>query len=459
MSQSNEDENQSSNDDIGPSVNVANSQSPALTQFTIDGWSKVFDYLSLRDIVAVSETCKQMHQIGGEYFRKTFHGTPCHFYGCGPNFDTTALNRSDFFRFVDTVEINGQAEDLLQFPYVNLYDSITSLQLCFFTTTAEDGPSFASLSNGNIECIELYRCCFECDPYENFLKNCPKLRHLRIDKTYLDPISGGPQRIFGQKFPALQRLQHTRTDSEPEPPELGTFLEQNPSVKCLQLDSDDFWSNRNLLETTNTTMHSLDCLVIEMESMEMATIEFENLLKAFYGHGFYRKLHLAIYWVSEDFDYEPFFNGIKSLHAFEVLYTQIFNENIVHLVDLRELHLMELDDKVDLMPLAENLSKIELLWIEGTKNHLIPFLRHSKMLKTVIIEWKDQNNDGLDLVAMNCERAKLQTTGKVSIGIDENPYLTTKWKAKDADLKWIELMRKETICESFDFKHRIVDYT
>lgn len=459
MSQSNE--KQLPTDEIESNNDVTKNQSPHFNQFTMDGWSKVFDYLSLRDIIATSETCKQMQQIGGEYFRKKFTGLPCHFYGCGPNFDTSELSRPDFLRFIDTVEINGQAEDLLQFPHVNSYNSITSLQLCFFTPTEEDAPGFASISNSNIECIELYRCCFECDPYENFLKNCPKLRHLRIDKTYFDPISGGPQRIFGQKFPALQRLQYTRTDSEPEPPELGRFLELNPNVKCLQLDSDDFWSNRALLETLKTQdrqKHSLDCLVIEMESTEMATVEFADLLKAFYGHGFYKKLHLAIYWVEEDFDYQPFYNGIKSLHAFEVLYTQIFNEDIVHLVDLRELHLMELDEKVDLTPLAVNLVKIERLWIEGTENQLVAFLRHSKMLKTVVFELKDKNS-GMDLITMNCERAKLQPTGKISIGIDENPYLTTKWRVKDAELEWIDLARKETVCELFEFQHRIADCT
>lgn len=448
MSQSSE--NQISNDD------AAVNHLRHFSHFTIGGWSKVFDYLSFRDIIAVSETYKQLHQFGGEYFRRVFHGTPCHFYGCGPNFDTAELNRSDFLRFIDTVEINGQAEDLLQFPYVNMYDLITTLQLCFFTATQQDASSFASISNGNIECIELYRCCFEFDPYENFLKNCPKLQHLRIDNTYFDPISGGPQRIFGNNFPTLQRLQYTRTDSGPEPPELQGFVELNPGVKCLQLDSSDFWSNRNLLETSKPA-HSLDCLVIEMESMEMATVEFANLLKAFYGHGFYKKLHLAVYWVCEDFDYQPFFDAIKSLHAFEVLYTQIFNANIVHLADLRELHLMELDAKIDLMPLALNLNKIERVWIEGNESHLIPFIRHSKLLKMIVIEIRNEN--GLDLVAVNGERAKLQSTGTVLIGLDENPYLKTKWSVKDANLEWIELARKETISKLFDFKQRIVDCT
>lgn len=444
-------------DDVtGTGFSASENQSQHFAHFTIGGWSKVFDYLSLRDIIAVSETCQQLQRIGGEYFRTVFHGTSCQFDGFGPNFDMTPLNRSDFIRFVDTVEINGQVEDLLQFPYANKYDSITSLKLCFFTPSQEDATSFASISNGNIEYIELYRCCFEFDLHENFLKNCPNLQHLRIDKTYFDPISGGPSSIFGKHFPALQRLQYTRTDSDPEPPELGGFLQQNPGVKCLQLDCDDFWLNRDLLETSKAA-HCLDCLVIEMESTQRATVEFANLLKAFYGHGFYRKLHLAIYWESEDFDYQPFFDGIESLHAFEVLDTHIFNVNIAHLADLRELHLMELDGNVDLMPLAVNLNKIERVWIEGKENHLIPFIRHSKSLKMVVIELKDEN--GLDLVAVNGERAALQPTGKVSIGLDEKQYLKTKWKVKHAQLEWIELVRRETASKSFDFKHRIVDYT
>lgn len=468
MSQSND--NQTAIDGIQPHCSVTTAtteQPPHFTQFTIVGWSKVFDYLSFPDIIALSETCIQMQQIVGEYFRKKFHGTACCFDGSGPSFDMCAFDRQDFLRYVDTVQINGQMEDLEQFPYVNLYDSITSLQLCFFCTE-EFASGFENISNGNIECVELYRCSIQCDLYEIFLKNCPKLQHLRIDKTYFEPISGGIKSIFDHNYPALQRLQYTRNDEESD---LCRFLEQNPSVKCLQIDGDDFWSNRNALETSsNMKRRGLDCLVIEIESTAIEPVEFTNVLKAFHEHGFYKKLHLAIYWISDDFEYQPLFDGMQSLPTLEVLYTDIFNENIVHLTNLRELHLMELDGKIDLKPLALNLNKIERLWIEGTANQLHPFVCNSKLLNAVVFELKDRNdngddddnnNNGLNLVAMNREREKLQPAGKVSIGVDENTYLKTKWMVKNSKLNfnWIELARKETICEHFDFKHRIVDCT
>lgn len=437
-----------------PECSAAN-QSSHFDQFSAVGWSKVFDYLSLRDIIATSETCKAMHQIAGQYFRKIFHGMLCNFDGCEPSFETCSLNRLDFLRYIDTVQINGQAEDLLQFPHVNLYDSITTLQLCFFCV--EQYPSgFENISNGNIECIELYRCCIECDLYEIFLKNCPNLKHLRMDKTYFEPISGGIKSIFDHNYPALQRMQYTRNDEESK---LCEFLEQNSNLKCLQIDAEDFWSNRNSLESSNTKRRNLDCLVVEIESTEIDGTEFANVLKTFYEHGLYKKLHLAIYWASEDFDYQPLFDGMQSLPPLELLYTEIFNKNIAQLTDLRELHLKELDGKIDLMPLALNLIKIKRLWIEGTTNQLHPFLCHSKSLKTVVLELKDQNDNRLNLVAWNRERAKLNPAEKVSIGVDENTYLTTKWMVKNSELNWIELARKETICKYFDFKHRIVDYT
>lgn len=438
-------------------ISDAANQSPHFDQFTIVGWSKVFDYLSLRDIIAVSETCKAMQLIGGEYFRKTFHGQSCCFDGCEPSFETSSLKRLDFLRFVDTVQINGQMEDLQQFPHVNKFNSITTLQLCFFCV--EQYPNgFENISNDNVECIELYRCCIECDLYDIFLKNCPKLKHLRVDKTYFEPISGGIKSIFDHTYPALQRMQYTRND---ENSDLCGFLEQNPGLNCLQIDAEDFWSNRNALELSHTKRRGLDCFVIEIESTAIEGDEFTNVLEAFYEHGFYKKLHLAVYWISDDYDYQPLFDGMQALQQpLDVLHTEIFNENIARLIDLRELHLMELDAEVDVMPLALQLIEIERLWIEGTTNQLQPFLQHSKSLKSVVFELKGRNDgSGLNLAAWNRERGKLQPPGKVSIGVDENLYLTTKWMVKNSELRAIELARKETIREYFEFKHRIVDHT
>lgn len=443
--------------DRNPDYGAAN-QPSQFAKIDVNCWAKVFDYLSMRDIISMSETCQRMHQIGGLYFRKTFHGVMGDFSGSGPYIDSYALERQDFLHYVDTVQINGEMEDLQKFPYMDLCSSLTTLQLCFFCPTEQDAAGLGNIANDKIECIELYRCTVDCKLYEHLLKKCSKLKHLRIDNSYFEPTCGGINSIFRHPYPALERIQYTRSS---EAPELDIFLVQNAGVKTIQIDADDFWTCRKSLDASNCGRR-IDCLSIEIESMGMASSEFVKLLKTFYERGFYKKLHLSLYWLSADFDYQPFFNEIPSLGALQIFYTHIFNTNIAQLTQLSELHLMELDDKIDLKPLALNLIKLERLWIEGTAAHLLPFVCHSKELKTVIMELKDQNvpNDScFDLVALDQERAKLQPTKKVLIGVAENVYLALKWKLGKQNLHLIEFARKETVCEHFDFKQRIVDYT
>lgn len=47
----------------------------------VDSWEKIFDYLSFRDMLAMSQTCQRVRQIGGYYFRQNFHETVCRLDG------------------------------------------------------------------------------------------------------------------------------------------------------------------------------------------------------------------------------------------------------------------------------------------------------------------------------------------------------------------------------------------
>lgn len=102
-------------------------------EFNIDCWEHIFDNLSLREILVMSQICKQMCKIGGHYFRKHFYGIPCDII-TNKNFSIRwfQFQQTDFLRFIDTLNIYGQLYDNFNpIPNVNLYRSLTKLNLCF----------------------------------------------------------------------------------------------------------------------------------------------------------------------------------------------------------------------------------------------------------------------------------------------------------------------------------------
>lgn len=79
----------------------------------VDCWERVFDFMALCDIIAMSQTCQRMQQIAGYYFRKNFHGTPFYLnelYRKWILVHGKSLERDDFLHFADTIDVRMKLE-------------------------------------------------------------------------------------------------------------------------------------------------------------------------------------------------------------------------------------------------------------------------------------------------------------------------------------------------------------
>lgn len=439
----------------------------------VDCWEKVFDYLSLEDILAMSATCLRMRQIGGHYFRENFHGTKCIFSRNKENpcfaVSNTFVNgrsvqakREDFIRFADTVEIGLTYDDtadeyqldrLEQYGVENSLASLTTLHLHGIFPSKIKLPRLTNVLN-NVEHLELNfgMIYTQDDCFGQFLASFPKLRKLQLLGVDFRNVNVTHNSVFQHVYPKLADFQCTgcfRSD-----PLLTQFLELNPSIKTFRIGINDLWE----IQSDWTETIQLDYLNIFIGEMYVIWNEFVERIRVLHANGNFKTLHLNVCY---DNDYsdgpdEQFFhevtsivNEMASFGALEVLYTAHFITNIHLLTQLKELQFGLLDDTIDLKPVAENLKNLERLWIDCTIDQLLPFLRHSKKLKMVIFKDGTRCGDALNVHKLSEVRDESGAKQKVKIGVCEDIYLATKWKTTCVCCDLIEITRIETIREQF----------
>lgn len=410
----------------------------------VDCWHKIFDYLSLRDILAISQTCQRMRQIGGAYFCENFHGTDCRLspYISSPSIPSSAkgkpeikLERDDFLRFVDTLLFYYRMEDLRRYSSENVLGSLTTLQL-YNVVLNENESHGCENALKNIATILLADCTIGDNFANEFLKACPKLKSLQMRGVNFKQLG-----LFRHKYPGLEHFEITfYIGTVP----LASFLEQNPGIKSLQIRGKDLEQI-----SLDTSTIRLDCLNIYTDISERGAVKLANRLKTAHERGHYKRLHLHVQ-ISGITEFETFITAMRSFSPFEAFDTGIFTRNICRLIHLKELHISIYSNReTGLEAIAKNLINLERLWIWGTVDCLLPFFRCSKKLGMVINN--NNSKSALNLFNLNELRQMGGMHSKILIGVSEDIYLETKWKAKNVNYNLVEITRAETIREHFVF--------
>lgn len=147
-------------------------------------------------------------------------------------------------------------------------------------------------------------------------------------------------------------------------------------------------------------------------------------------------------------------SSTTSFNAFETLLTLEFSSNICNLIYLKELHILDMIDDLDLTATAVNLSNLERLQIYCTVEQFLPFLRYSKQSNIVLFSERYRQLDpefALNLYKLNEARRMSGTPRKVKLGWFEHAYLATKWMAKNVNSDLVEISRLEPVLNQFSF--------
>lgn len=437
---------------------------PAIFKLYSDCCYEIFDYLSLKDIHSIGQTCKVMQSVAGEYFKRNYksaekfvedHGTYTVFNKFEDRVETTVFNP-----FTKFVSFYGQKQPLCYFKsYIDDFDAITHLNLAFMSLNSIKMESFQSILP-TIEVLQIRQCTMWREPsdlHEVLLKYCKNLKRLYIQEDFGYIVNERETSLI-RTYPKLEHVEIT-TRNNTKLPNLRRFFESNPQIRSFATSSHCIWDNRHELMQLPIKLESLEVKHFGMDfyytpKNPVSIVAFVELLNQLHEKGFYERLHFYVPEVDQRLS-----GLLLSLRGLEKLTIKEFTQchELPALKRLKELNIFSCSNAEQLEPMAMGLVNLERLFLQRVSiNDILPFIRYSTKLKHLKIlsnESANFNGHVIDLQKLNREREKLPWARKVMIYIEDNVFLATKWSTRygDVDLKMIEMKRSNSICWDDDY--------
>lgn len=420
--------------------------SPSIFMLNVYCFHEIFDWLSLKDLIAIGKTCKRLQLIAGDFFQMNYAAKS----GRGENdgIYISSMQSNIFCRYIKKISISGDRLGAYQFIGSNCTDSIKHLRVYGFLP---DG-GFECITNilNGVEMLEMNESFIKGEFFEKHLKYCPNVKSLSVSRSgYIQDKSiviGTDNKWMGRTYPKL--IHFELTDSfELKSNELKIFFEQNPSIRTFSTDARSLWENRRTILNTNV---KLDIFVINICQSKIVDANNQpisikdsvyNILVELYSRGFYKRLHLYVYFVDQ-----TNLDKMFSLSAIEML-----NGDVVRLegalTDLKTLAICYGDEILNMHNIPNKLLKLERIYFsEITSDRVLSFVCYSPKLRQIKIRRvKDGNHFKiLDFYALNKKREHLIGARKVTVYIKEDLYLAIKMMNNTISFSLIELKRFET---------------
>lgn len=446
---------------------------------------KIFDYLSLKDLHSLSETCRDMQQHTGDFFQLNYAANQ---NNCARSGVTTAYHErgrttkrktfikiSSFNRFMRnfTCSLIG-----LHFHYIRWhYTEFESIQHIYIQNSYLNFHKYFNITMGhmlkNVEVVELRDCTIDTNLYDFILIFCKHLKQLHVQESQL----GLPKNSIDPPPVHANKLQHATEISMVSYPwllntystlehlelmpryvfeidELCEFFELNRNVRSFSTSTQCLWANRQKLLGSN--LH-LDVLEIKFHhNKSHPNLEsICSLLKQLYAREFYKKLHFYFH------GHKNHTLNVQCQHVFlldelEKLFIERFHRNydISHLTNLKELAIVRDFTTADMEYLAKHLQQLERLDLiqNASSEHILPFIRHSVNLTKIRVG--SDAGFPLTLRKFSEERTKLINARKVTIYVPDNLYLNLKWNFNYGGTDFDAIKIRRTT--SYDWNHRYV---
>lgn len=397
---------------------------PAVFKLDTDCWDEVFDCLSLEDVHSFGQTCKAFQRVTGEYFQWKYEAVCAKCQGDYIYIDNKQMNR--FSELVPKIWFHGDTNDSM-LRYVE--SSFKAVKQMRFSELDFGGLDFKLIENilRKLEVVEIYFCKFDRVNFGALVESCVNLK--RVAFAGVPPFTWPVH-----QHPTLQHLGFYNNNALGNGDELKIFLEHSPNIRSIQMVSSLLWAKRDSLLNANVELDELAIIILNTSD----TAAVIGLLNDLHQRGFYKRLHLRTYTV-------PSPDQLLALHGLITLY--IPYEKIIGypvLANIKELGIVvprnapPIDDMNAWVSYFINIEHLAI--VRPNFNDILLFIGRSMKLRSIEI-WHFQGNV-LDVSALKKERKKLEGARKVTIYVDEDVYLATKWASSQTTFDLIEIKRK-----------------
>lgn len=426
-------------------VNMSIEKSPpSILHLDRKCYASLFSWLSLKDLHSMGQTCKQLHKIAGEYFQQNYPAASIRCENDGI-YSTNAGQINGFSSYIQKVSIFGSSTTRLRYISSNC-GALKRLHLDITLT----GPKIKSIKHalGKLDVIEIENFEFTDKLFKRLLKQCTNLKRLAVRDIHQKTEN----KWLLRKYPKLEHFELTPWEVF-EIAELNAFFEENLHIRSFSTNANCLWINRNSF--IGSQVH-LDDLAIEIDaSIEIDIGVFCSLLDTLYENGFYKRLHLYV----ENVDQNTV-RHMAALHGLVKLYVvnTTIDTDLSSLTNLKELGIHIGSSVLNLDAVAKSLDKLQNVYFYyASSDQVLPFIRHSMNLRTIKIRNLESgthfDENILYLPGLNKERGKLAYCQKVTVYLEEDIYLTTKWTTDKTDYDLISIERGESYEWPHHFRH------
>ncbi|XP_055306474.1 uncharacterized protein LOC129570780 [Sitodiplosis mosellana] len=388
----------------------------SLATLFVDCLEELFVWLSCADLFALRRKCKRLKTTVDYYIKVNY-----------PKIGKAKINDQRFQRLH---QMDGDSIGLIK-------------DISFKTETILDASQLAKIKEilGKVQRIILDRSHITAEFYDCFLKHCSNLRGLYIgDKggaaANANVVIGTDNSWLLREYPSLESIQMYGAI---EVPELKTFFCLNPNMR-FQTDVKFLETNRHLLSDAQVDQLLMCYVIVDIGSII-------DLFGELYRHGFYKRLSIyALFRLHVQ-------NDINQLALIPALHTLWFFDHdkgriLPSMPHLKYVVIGLVDESEVFESCAKNnVGNIERLrMLEGSIVKIASFLRHFPKLKHIdVFRFVNRetyfDGDVIDLQALNKERKKLENACKVTLYVQEDIYLATKWATMKTAFDSIELKR------------------
>lgn len=371
---------------------------------------EIFDLLSLKNIGSFAQTCKWSREIVRNYFKL----------------------HSSLIKSNRTLSLWGST--------MQQYRAIRSIKAPSFKQIyiehcqlSEVKINFIKKVLKNVEVIKIRKCSIEGgNIHAIFLKYCSNMTSLVLQKNSYEPENGW------QCYPMLKHLELDDNRTL----EIADLFERNAAVNSFAIDQNLLWQNRGILISGKINLDRLAVKISDHSGIDMQSII--DLIIELHERKFYQRLH--VYCSDEHLD------QLELLPALEKLcFNNDQNINTMPTLDsVKELTVRFQHESIGSVVklIVNKLVNLEKIYVSSYLfDPLFPFFQQlPKLRKIRLCGPYPMNSPIYNLRMWNEQRAKLADAIKLTIYVDEEIYIKTKWAMTKMNYSFIELKR-ESMCE------------
>ncbi|XP_031635826.1 uncharacterized protein LOC116348820 [Contarinia nasturtii] len=445
-------QNQTRNADTMAGPSNAES-SPEIFKLNIDCFDEIFEYLNVKDLYSIGQTCKRMNKVAGEYFKEnhSLGRMLCEKDGiytiCWQNNHKNRPNDkrfliSGFNKFMPCIANNGYGIIKYIESHGSEFESTKHISLNGLRMNNERTKHFIRLLP-QLEIVQHRDCWLTDNLHKLMAEHCQNLKEIYVqdsDASTCDWLS--------QEYPKLERLELMPRNSWAFN-ELREFFVRNPKVQRFSTNLICLWDNGDIFLNSNA---KLDVLEVKgfyspyCSNRQRTSKTPLELLNRLHEQGFYKRLY--IYIDKADKELGTSFLSLKGLELLCISWLfESYNLWLPQLINLRELIIMNAMYARDMEIFANGLTKLERLYIvQASIDHIMPFIRRSPNLNKIKFI-PGSRGVVLNLAMLNAERAMLIGARKITIYTRDDVFLATKWTSRNGEtnLSLIEMRRADSI--------------